>query len=237
VSDDVRQEAKQRLGNGGSGFRNGVVLIGAALLMAVIFLTVGWFQRQATIDELTAGYAALQEQNRICRANPDDPVCGRPVAPPVGDIVDEGEVQEGELQDLEVQERERQEAERQERERQEAERQDRERQDRERQDGERQEAEAQDGERQEAEEQEAEAQDEEEQEAEEQEAEVQEDEVQDAERDDPDPNSALDFQVRDECEPAPGEAVTDVDLAWERSPGTVTLVLTCSAAAPPPPPE
>lgn len=59
--------------------------------------------------------------------------------------------------------------------------------------------------------------------------EVQDPEIQDPEIDDPDPNSLLDFQVADRCNPAPGVVVTDVALSLERSPGVLTFVLTCSS--------
>lgn len=226
---DLNQQVKQRLDHS-SGFRTGVVLFIAALFMAVIVLAVVSIQREGKINELAAGYTALQEQNRICNRNPQDPICGQPVAPPVTDIVDEAEVQEGELQNEELQEREIQDQEVQEREEQEAERQQGERQQDESQQAETQDEELQQDEEQEAEEQEAEVQDEEEQEPENQEPEEQEAEVQDEEVDDPDPNSQLNFQVDDQCNPAPGETITDVSASWQRSPGTITLVLSCAVA-------
>lgn len=52
--------------------------------------------------------------------------------------------------------------------------------------------------------------------------------------DDPDPNSQLDFRIDDQCEPPPGDVVTDVDLEWVREPGIITLRVTCSSVTPPP---
>lgn len=105
-----------------------------------------------------------------------------------------------------------------------------ERQDIEIQEPEVQEPELQDPEFPDAERQDDEVQDGEEQEAEVQDPEVQDPEVQDPEVDDPDPNSALQYAFRDECNPPPGHVVTDTGGYVERGDGVVTFVQTCDTA-------
>lgn len=236
MSSDLGKTVQQRL-DSGSGFRTGVVLIGTALIMAVIFLVVVTLHRGSTIGELTAGYSALQEQNRICGRNPKDPICDREIAPPVQELVDESEVQESELQNIEIQEREEQDPEQQEPELQEAEEQDRELQQREAQDPDPNDLETQEEERQEAEEQEAEAQDEEIQDAEEQEAEVQDPEEQDPEQQEPEQQ---DPEVNDPQDPAatltfndfPAEGQTTTCRRVEGSPPN-NPAYDCTSSAPP----
>ena len=101
--------------------------------------------------------------------------------------------------------------------------------------GEIQEPEDQDPEVQERERQDPERQQGEEQDPEEQEEETQEPEIQDPEVDDPDPNSSLSYDVRTEgCAAADGEYISSVQPSWERSDGTLTLVLTCTVRPFPP---
>jgi len=201
-----------------------IILIGGVMLYFAIV-------NSGRIETLEGALSAQTRQFRECAkpAAEGDPACDEPVVEP-GDVDTGVEIQEDEIQQDEVQEREDQEREQQDREVDQLERQDREFQNPEINELERQESETDDAEVQDDEVQDDEVQDEEIQESEDQEAEVQEDEIQNEEVDDPDPNSALDFQTRDDCNPVAGEFVTDASVSWERSPGVVTLVLSCTTA-------
>lgn len=174
--------------------------VGLALAGAVIGMVIGWL----VAIELEGERDAAQQQAGAAKDSLDA-LCEAGYQSACDQLGSLPDVDDPEQQELEIQEPEVQEPEIQEPEFPDAERQDDERQDDEVQDLEEQEAEIQD-------------------------PEIQDDEVQDPEVDDPDPNSALQFAFRDDCNPPPGHVVTDTGGRIERGDGVVTFVVTCDTA-------
>lgn len=204
------------------------LLLVVGLVMALVWLSGRLDdQEQATQRNATAA-RRLAGQVTSLGGEPVVAPSALPLPPPAGPL-DQADPDDPESQQPEVQEDERQQPEHQETERQQRERQQVERQDREFQN-----PDINDLERQEAEQQDPEIDDPDPDDPETQDPEVDDPDPNDPDPDDPDPNSALDFAVDDQCNPPAGEFVTDVGASWQRSPGTVTLVLTCTSAAPTP---
>lgn len=174
--------------------------IGLAFGGAVVGLILGWL----VAIELEGERDAAQQQAGAAKDSLEA-LCEAGYQSACDASASIGSVDDPEQQEIEIQEPEVQEPEFQEPELPDAEQQDQERQDDELQDGEEQEAEVQD-------------------------PEIQDNEVQDPEVDDPDPNSALQFAFRDDCNPGPGQVSTDVSGRVERGDGVVTFVITCDTA-------
>lgn len=209
------------------------VVVGLLLVVGLVVALV-WVsgrlddQEQATRRNATAA-RRLAGQVTSLGGEPVVAPSALPLPPPPGPL------DQPDPDDPESQQPERQQPERQERERQQAERQQREEQQRERQQAEEQQAERQQDEIQQDEVDQPEPDDPEVDQPEPDDPDPDDPEQQDPEVDDPDPNSALNFAVDDSCNPPAGEFITDVSASWQRSPGTVTLVLTCTSAVVPPP--
>lgn len=167
--------------------------------------------------EAAAGRRALRVQCNTGITSACDQLAALPVP---AEVTPDAEVDNTEVQDPEVQEGEVQDPERQDGERNDPDPDDPETQDPEGDDAETQDDEVQDGETDDPEVQDPEIQDE---------------ETQDPEVDDPDPNSALTYRARDDCNPSEGETAIDYDLTVEVDANTVTYVLTCTTAPTPGP--